>query len=312
LERLALAVVAEQRAARRWKIFFRLAWLGVVLLLLAAMLGWIGRGGRKDSAALAEPRHTAVVEISGVIAPGGKASAEKLIAGLQHAFSDKATAGVILRINSPGGSPVQSGQVVDEIRRLRAKYPDTRLYAVIEDLAASGGYYIASAADEVVVDKASLVGSIGVIMEGFGVTGAMEKLGIDRRTLAAGDNKSFLDPFAPVNPAHVAHARTLLAGIHQQFIDTVRRGRGQRLKETPETFSGLIWTGAQSVELGLADRLGSVESVARELIKAEQLVDFTVDESYWEQVAKRFGVQLGEVVGEALVRAFTPIAPTVR
>ncbi|HEY4998054.1 MAG TPA: S49 family peptidase, partial [Usitatibacter sp.] len=227
-------------------------------------------------------------------------------------FKDANTQGVVLRINSPGGSPVQAGYINDEIRRLRAKYPNTPLYAVVQDLCASGGYYVAAAADRIYVDKASLVGSIGVIMGSFGFTGAMEKLGIDRRAYFSGDNKDFLDPFLPENPAQREHAQKMLAEIHQQFINAVRQGRGKRLKETPEMFSGLVWTGERSVELGLADGLGSLEYVAREVIKAEKIVDYSPKDNIFEQLSERLGTQFGASVGRAVVDSASRSALGVR
>ncbi len=269
LEKVALKAIDEQRRARQWGILFKLAWLALAIVVLAAAMGWLGRPAKESSSAsLGDAKHTAVVDVDGVIAPEGKASADRIIKGLNRAFKDANTAGVVLRINSPGGSPVQAGRVNDEIRRLRAKYPGIPLHAVVEDLCASGGYYIAVAADRIYVDKASLVGSIGVIIGGFGFTGAMEKLGIERRAYTTGDNKDFLDPFAPENPAHREYAKQMIGEIHQQFVKTVRQGRGTRLKETPEMFTGLVWTGERSVELGLADAVGSTASVARDVIKA--------------------------------------------
>ncbi|HUF80416.1 MAG TPA: S49 family peptidase, partial [Burkholderiales bacterium] len=209
-------------------------------------------------------------------------------------FKDKRTQGIVLRINSPGGSPVQAGHINDEIRRLRVKYPNIPLYAVVEDICASGGYYVAVAADRIYVDKASIVGSIGVLMDGFGFTGTMEKLGVERRLLAAGENKGFLDPFSPILEPHKEHAQQMLGQIHQQFIGVVREGRGKRLKETPDMFSGLLWVGQKSIDLGLADALGSVEYVAREVIKAEDIVDFTLRENVAERLAKKFGSGVAE------------------
>src|SRR5438552_6897288 len=267
LEKIALKALEEQRRARQWSALFKLLWFIFAFLVLSAWLGWIGRPD-KDSLATPGTRHTALIDLEGIIAPEGKASADKIIKALNRAFKDAGTQGVVLRINSPGGSPVQAGYINDEVRRLRAKYPNTPLYAVVQDLCASGGYYVAVAADKIYVDKASLVGSIGVIMGGFGFTGAMDKLGIERRAYTAGDNKDFLDPFVPENPQHRAHAQKMLNEIHEQFIKTVRQGRGPRLKETPEVFSGLVWTGEKSVELGLADGLGSAEYVAREVSTA--------------------------------------------
>lgn len=282
LEKLAFAALEEQRLRRRWGIFFKTLGFIYVLVVLVAFVDW-----GEDAAH--QERHTALVHLNGVIEPRGEASAEKLIAALQSAFEEKHAAGIVLRINSPGGSPVQAGMVNDEIRRLRAKYPDKPLYAVVEDLCASGGYYVAAAADKIYVNKASLVGSLGVIMEGFGFTGTMDKVGVERRLLTAGVNKGFLDPFSPQDPGQKAHAQGLLDDIHKQFIDVVRAGRGKRLKETPEMFSGLVWTGAQSVELGLADDFGSVESVARDVVKAEKLFEYTVKDNIAERVAKRLG-----------------------
>src|SRR4051812_21306395 len=301
LEKVALKAIDEQRRARQWGILFKLLWITFAFLVLAAVMGWIGRGDKDaNSASATGGRHTAVVDVEGVIGPESKASAERVIKGLNRAFKDGNTAGVLLRINSPGGSPVQAGRVNDEIRRLRAKYPDIPLYAVVEDLCASGGYYIAVAADRIYVDKASLVGSIGVIINGFGFTGTMDKLGVERRAYTSGENKDFLDPFAPENAAHREYAKQMIGEIHQQFIRTVKQGRGNRLKETPEMFSGLIWTGEKSVALGLADSLGSTESVARDVIKAEKLVNFTPEENVFERFSKTFGASAGESMGRAL------------
>ena len=241
-------------------------------------------------------RYTALINIRGTIEANGEASADKINAALQSAFEAKGTAGIIVRINSPGGSPVQAGIVYDEIRRLRAKYPDIALYAVVEDICASGGYYIASAADRIFVDKASIVGSIGVLMDGFGFTEAMNKLGVERRLLTAGENKGFLDPFSPQDLVQKQHAQTLLEEIHNQFIDVVRKGRGSRLKETPEMFSGLMWTGAESVKMGLADDFGTVDTVARNVIKAEDILDYSVKENIAERFAKRLGADVGQSI----------------
>jgi protease-4 len=290
-----MGTLEEQRRARRWKIFFRFAGLGVVLLLAAASFGWI-----QSPETVGTVRHTAVIEIDGVLEAGGEIDADAVIGALRSAFRDGATAGVVVRINSPGGSPVQAGLISDEILRLRAAHPETPLYAVIEEICASGGYYVAAAADRIYVDKASLVGSIGVLMDGFGFTGTMDKLGVERRLLAAGNNKGFLDPFSPLVETQREHARKMLAVIHQQFIDTVRKGRGDRLKESPELFSGLVWTGATSIELGLADELGSLRSVARDVIKAETLVDFTRRENIAERLAKRVGIAAGKVLAREL------------
>ncbi|HET9701745.1 MAG TPA: S49 family peptidase [Burkholderiales bacterium] len=284
LEKLATAALAEQRKARRWGIFFKLLTFGYLFVLLFIAMDWIGP---RDHAL--PGKHTAMVSIDGEISADSPASAENVIAGLQDAFEDKKTVGVVLRINSPGGSPVQAGYINDEIRRLRSEYPDIPVYAVVEDVCASGGYYVAVAADKIFVDKASLVGSIGVLMDGFGFTGTIDKLGVERRLLTAGENKAFLDPFSPLPAAQREYAEKMLGEIHQQFIKVVRDGRGTRLRDSPEIFSGLIWTGARSVELGLADGFGSVDSVARDVVKAEEVVDFTPRENLADRLAKRFG-----------------------
>src|SRR5207249_2977981 len=239
-----------------------------------------------------------VVELNGIIAPGSDASAENVVLGLQAAFKEKSTQGVILRINSPGGSPVQAQTIYDEMRRLRKKYPDIPLYAVVEDICASGGYYVAAAADRIYVGRASIVGSIGVLMNGFGFTGLMDKLGVERRLITAGDNKGMLDPFSPLREKDKDYINVLMKDIHEQFIGAVREGRGKRLKETPDMFSGLIWTGEKSVDLGLADGFGSLEFVAREVIKAEDIVDFTEKDRLLEKVAKRFGAGAASALAE--------------
>jgi protease-4 len=234
-------------------------------------------------------KHTALVEVNGVIAPGSESSADKVMLALQSAFKDKNTQGVVMRINSPGGSPVQAQNIFDEMKRLRAKYPDIPLYAVVEDLCASGGYYVAVGADKIYVAKGSIVGSIGVRMDNFGVVGLMEKLGVERRLITAGKNKALLDPFLPEDPAHKQIAVDLITEIHNQFIAAVKEGRGKRLKETPDMFSGLIWSGAKSIELGLTDAIGGLDYVAREVIKAEDIVDYTQKENIAEKFARRFG-----------------------
>src|SRR5215212_5713797 len=303
LEKIALAAIQEQRRARHWGIFFKLL---LFIYLFAVLFIWLGWTGKKETSA---SKHTALVELRGVIGPESAASADNVVSGLQDAFKDKRTQGVILRINSPGGSPVQAGHINDEIKRLRAKYPNIPLYAVVEDICASGGYYVAVAADQIYVDKGSIIGSIGVLMDGFGFTGLMEKLGVERRLLAAGENKGFLDPFSPIRESQVQYAETMLDEIHRQFITVVREGRKGRLKETPELFSGLLWVGTRSVELGLADGLGSVDYVAREVVKAEEIVDFTPRENIAERVARRFGAAMAET----LVRtAVSPNTLTVR
>ncbi len=297
IERLALESVTEQRRRRRWSIFFRMIGFAYLGVLTFALIDWSSLFSQAE-----HRRHTALVELSGVIAPNGEASAERIVSSLQSAFDDKNTQGVILKINSPGGSPVQSGIINDEIGRLRALYPDTPLYAVVEDICASGGYYVAVAADRIYVDKASIVGSIGVLMDGFGFTGLMDKVGVERRLLTAGENKGFLDPFSPQDERHKDHARQLLGDVHQQFIEVVRKGRGERLKESPDMFSGLMWSGSRSIELGLADDLGSVEYVARDVVKAADIVDFTQRQNIAERFAKQLGADLGESVTGVLNR----------
>ena len=293
LEKLAMSAIQEQRRARHWGIFFKTLTFGYLFIVLFLAMGWVG----VPEKALGSGKHTALVDMQGVIAPDSEASADNLIPSLQDAFDDKNTQGVILRINSPGGSPVQAGQINDEIRRLRAQHPNIPLYAVVEDICASGGYYVAVAADKIFVDKASLVGSVGVLMDGFGFTGTMEKLGVERRLITAGANKGFLDPFSAADPAQQQYAKQMLAEIHQQFIDVVKQGRGKRLKETPDTFSGLVWNGQRGVEMGLVDGFGSLESVARDVIKAEKIVDFTMQENFADRLAKRLGAGVASAIG---------------
>ena len=290
LRRLAETGLAEQRAARRWGIFFKLLTFAYLGVLLVAAGGWF-RGAENRMGP-----HTALVDLSGVIEADSMASADIINAGLGDAFEDENTKGVILRVNSPGGSPVQAHQINREIRRLRGKHPKIPVYAVVDDICASGGYYAAVAADEIYVSRGSIVGSIGVLMDGFGFTGAMQKLGVERRLITAGENKGFLDPFSPMDARQRAIAESMLGDIHKQFIEIVRQGRGKRLKETQDTFSGLFWTGERSVEMGLADGLGDASHVAREVIKAENIVDFTPRENLAERFAKRFGAALGEAV----------------
>lgn len=297
LERVALAAVREQRAARRWRIFFRFAFLFVLALIAFALFDVPG-----EKVAVAG-RHTALVRIDGEIASDRNANAEDVGTSLRRAFEDSDTAGVVLQINSPGGSPVQAGTINREIRRLRSKYPSIPLYVVVGDMCASGGYYIAAAADKIYVDRASIVGSIGVLMDGFGFTGLMDKLGIQRRLHTSGANKGFFDPFSPETPAMNEHAQAMLDAIHRQFIDAVREGRGKRLHETPDLFSGLFWTGEKSVELGLADGFGDTGYVARDVIKAPRVVDYTVKESISERIARKFGTAFGAAAVHALVGA---------
>ncbi len=297
LEKLAFSALKEQTKARRWGIFFKLLTFAYLTFLLVMLFQWRG-----DGDIMAEGKHTALVELDGVIDAKSDASAEKITSALQSAFKDKNTQGVILRINSPGGSPVQSGIINDEVRRLRGVYPNTPLYVVVEDICASGGYFVAASADKIYVNKASLVGSIGVLMDGFGFTGGMEKLGVERRLLTAGENKGFMDPFSPVDSKQKEYALSMLNDIHQQFIAVVKQGRGKRLKDDPELFSGLVWTGRKAVELGLADGYGSVESVARDVIKAENIVDYTEKSNPVERIAKRFGAAAAKSFADFTLR----------
>ena len=297
LEKLLSATLVEQRRARRWSIFFKLAFLAYLTPLLIAALGlWSSGMGKGASAA----RHTGLVDVKGVIEVQGETSAESINAALRSAFEDPRTAGVVIRLNTPGGSPVQAGIVHDEIRRLKGLRPDVPVIAVVEEVCASGGYYIAAAADRIVVDKASMVGSIGVLMDGFGFTGAMDKLGVERRLLVAGRNKGFLDSFSPLTDDQRRLAQQMLDEVHQQFIEVVKAGRGERLKDSAEVFSGLVWTGARSIELGLADALGTVESVARDEIKAETIVDFSTHENLAERLARRIGAAAGQAMARAI------------
>jgi protease-4 len=282
IEKLATEALKEQRRARRWGIFWKLltfAYITIVIMLAVDWKAGDSKGGK----------HTSVVEINGIIAPGADASAEKVTSALQSAFKDKNTQGVVLRINSPGGSPVQAQNIYDEIKRLRVKYPEIPLYVVVEDLCASGGYYVAAAADKIFVAKGSIVGSIGVRMDSFGVVDLMHKIGVERRLITAGKNKAMLDPFLPQEESHKQIAIGLIGEIHDQFIAAVREGRGKRLKETPDMYSGLIWSGAKSVELGLADAVGGLDYVARDVIKAEEIVDYTQKDNVAEKLARRFG-----------------------
>ena len=296
LEKLAFASLEEQKSSRRWKTFVRLAWLGFFIALVWLVMH---RGSAPNS--VTSP-HTAVVEIRGEISEGSDASAEFVNSALRAAFEDEGARAVVLLINSPGGSPVQAGMMNDEILRLKAKHKKP-VYAVVEETCASAAYYIAVAADQIYVDKASIVGSIGVLMDGFGFTGLMDKLGVERRLLTAGENKGFLDPFSNQSERQRAYAQTMLNQIHQQFITVVKNGRGERLKETPEMFSGLFWSGQQAVSLGLADQFGSLEFVAREVVKAEDIIDYTRRENVAERLAKRFGAALGEGAMKAALRS---------
>ncbi|MFQ6404654.1 S49 family peptidase [Methylophilus sp. 'Pure River'] len=302
VEKIALAGLQEQKSARRWSILFKSLTFIYLFFLLMTFLGWVGQSKNASTA------HTALIDLSGVIEAGGAVNADAVISSLNDAYDNKGTKGIILRINSPGGSPVQAGIINDEIHRQRKLHPEIPVYAVVEDICASGGYYIAVAADKIFVDKASIVGSIGVLMDGYGFTEVMKKVGVERRLMTAGSNKGMLDPFSPVNPKQQALAQSMLDQIHQQFITVVREGRGSRLKENEETFSGLFWNGEESIKLGLADAQGSAEYVAREVIKESDIVDFT----YQETVVDRFAKKLGASMAQELGVSAKNLLPTLR
>jgi protease-4 len=298
---LAFANLKEQQSQRRWKLGMRLAWL----LFLAFVIWQVF--SLNSPASHTSFAHTALVTIQGEIGPDTEASAQNIMTSMRTALEDPGSQALILLINSPGGSPVQAGLINDEVKRLRALH-NKPIYAVVEESCASAAYYIAAAADQIYVDKASLVGSIGVLMDGFGFTGLMDKLGVERRLMTAGENKGFLDPFSPQTEPQRQHAQAMLNQIHSQFIDVVKKGRGERLKSSPELFSGLFWSGQQAVDLGLADSLGSVDGVAREVVKAPDVIDYTQRENVAERLVKRFGV----AVGEGSVRAMRTLGLGLR
>ncbi len=303
LERLVMAQLNEQRTARRWRVGFRLFWT----LLFVGGLWYSFHHGKNSASTTSTTPHTALVEIKGEIDADANANAEWIIDSMRQAFEDEGAQALVLLINSPGGSPVQAGMINDEIKRLKTLHKKP-VYVVVEETCASAAYYIAAGADKIFVDKASIVGSIGVLLDGFGFTGLMDKVGVERRLITAGENKGFLDPFSTPTKPQKAHAQHLLDQIHQQFIAVVREGRGDRLKETPEMFSGLFWSGQQAVELGLADGYGTLDSVAREVVKAEDIVDYTRQDNVAERLAKRFGAAMGE----AMVKASLQLVPHLR
>ena len=292
-EQFARDYMLDRRSERRWRVFFRLVWLTVFVLIALAFFG------ARSLATAPNGPHTALVEVRGEIASDTEASAENLVSALKSAFEDEGARAVVLRINSPGGSPVQAGIVNDEIKRLKALH-GKKVYVVVEEVCASGAYYIAAAADEIYTDKASIVGSIGVLMDSFGFTEVMQRLGVERRLLTAGENKAIGDPFSPMSDKQRAFTQALLDQVHQQFIRVVKEGRGERLKESPDTFSGLFWNGEEAVKLGLADKLGNLDFVAREVVKAEEVIDYTLRENVAERLAKRFGASIGAGVVRAL------------
>jgi len=296
LEKLALAAVTEQRRARRWSVFFKML-MFVYLMVVGGMAFYPSfeksvSGGGKE--------HTAIIDVLGVIAENEAANAKSIIKGLRAAVKDKKTKGIVLNINSPGGSPVQSGYVFEEIRRLKEKHPKIPIYAVVSDICASGGYYMAAAADKIFVHRSSMIGSIGVVMNSFGFVNTMEKLGVDRRLLIAGEHKALMDPFSPVNDEEMIHMQTLLNNVHQQFITAVKEGRGDRLVVTQDTFSGLIWTGEQGVAQGLADGFGSVDSVARDIVGTKKKLNFTPHERLLDKLAGKLGASFGHALGSVV------------
>ena len=294
LEKIALSALSEQKIARRWNIFFKsLTFLFIFILL------FLGYGAERTSKG-GSGNHTALIELNGVIGEKDEVNAKDFFESIRRAYESSGTRGIILKINSPGGSPVQAGMINDEIKRQKLLHPKIPVYAVVEDICASGGYYIAVAADEIYVDKASIVGSIGVLMDGFGFTDTMKKIGIERRLMTAGSNKAMLDPFSPLNPKQQAFVQEMLNEVHDQFIHVVKQGRGSRLKDSPEIFSGLFWNGEAAVKLGLADGFGNYDYVARELIKVEEIVDFTTYESFADRFARKFGASLGSSMNNTL------------
>lgn len=302
IEDLALSSLREKRTTRRWGIFFKFAFLVYLVSLVFLYYSPLEPGSLEKAAA----EHTALINVDGVISSESKASADYIVTALRDAFKDKKTKGIILRMNTPGGSPVQAGYVNDEIYRLKALYPDIKVYAVITDVCASGGYYIAAAADEIYADKGSMVGSIGVLMNGFGFENAIDKVGVTRRLYTAGENKGFLDPFTAPKEKDVEHAKLMLGNIHKQFVEVVKKGRGDKLKDNPLLFSGYIWTGEQSLELGLVDKLGSSGYVAREVIGAEEIKDFTVSEDFLDRFAKKLGASVAIKMAEISGFSLTP------
>jgi protease-4 len=295
LHELLLESVKEKRRQRRWGIFFKLIWISLIVFGICALYF-----GGEDGSKLAKQPHTALIEVNGPIMDGADADADRVVSSLRHAFEDKGTKGIIIRINSPGGSPVQSDYIYNEIKRLKGLHPTLKVYAVCADICASGAYYIASAADEIYANPSSLVGSIGVIMNGFGYVDTMKKLGVSRRLFTAGEHKGFLDPFSPLKASEEADVKQMLNIIHQQFIASVKAGRGNRLKENADTFSGMAWSGVQAKELGLIDAFGSAGFVARDVIKEDKIVNYTLRPNYFERIASRIGASAGEEFSKEL------------
>ncbi|MCK5718711.1 MAG: signal peptide peptidase SppA [Thiomargarita sp.] len=313
LNRLAFAALNEQRRARRWRTFFFILTFSYLFLISWTFMNleWGFLDELDGDIITSDKKHTALIEIEGIISTDSEVNADQIVASLRNAYEDKKTAGIIIRINSPGGSPVQSAYINDEITRLKAKHPDIPVYAVVSDICASGGYYIAVAADEIYANESSMVGSIGVLINSFGFVDAIKNLGIERRLFTAGENKGFLDPFSPINDKNVAHIENLLQNVHEQFIATVKAGRKKSLEargqlellENQELFSGLIWTGKQAIEIGLIDGIGSSSYVAREIIKVKKIKDFTKRPNYLDRFAERLGVVMAKVLAQQLSSA---------
>lgn len=302
MEQIALEYVHEQRRKRQWGIFFKSVF-ALIALLSVLSLFFIGPA----SPDLSKP-HTALIDINGVIMDSSKASADNIAQSLHHAYKDKGTKGIILRINSPGGSPVQASYIFNEIRRQKKKHPDIKVYAVCVDVCASAAYYIAAAADDIYADPSSIVGSIGVLYNGFGFTGTMEKLGVERRLITAGKNKGFMDPFSPIKAGQKELLDNMLESVHADFINSVKEGRGKRLKQDPVIFSGLFWSGRKAKDLGLVDQFGSTGMVARDVIKEDKIIDYTMEENFFERVAKKFGAELPIHIGDKLgLRSQSPV-----
>ncbi|BBA34671.1 signal peptide peptidase SppA, 36K type [Methylocaldum marinum] len=297
LEKVLLTALTEQRRARRWGIFFKLLMLGYFGIAL-----WLVAQQLSEQRAREERVHTAVIDVAGMIAAGERANADAIIEGLRAAADATGAKGIVLRMNTPGGSPVQSAYVYEEIRRIKKLKPDLPIYAVVADMCTSGGYYIASAADKIFVNQSSIVGSIGVIMDSFGFVEAINRLGIERRVMTAGEHKAILDPFSPVDPVAKEHLQSVLDAIHRQFIEAVRQGRAGRLKEnTPQLYSGLVWTGDEGIKLGLADGFGDVRTVAESVIGAKDMVNYTAEENLWDRITSRIGTAVGHMLRSAVL-----------
>ncbi len=296
IEKLALAAVTEQTRARRWGVFFK----SLIFVYLFAVFGMAIYPKIKQNIGVDSKYHTAVIDVVGVIAEDKDANATDIIESLRDAVKDTHTKGIILHSNSPGGSPVQSAYVYEEIRKIKKERPDLPVYAVVSDMCASGCYYIASASNKIFVNQSSLIGSIGVLMDGFGFVDIMQKMGVERRLLTAGAHKAMLDPFSPPKEDETKYMQGLLDEVHQQFISAVKAGRGDRLKETPDMFSGLVWTGEAGVKIGVADGFGNDDYVAKEIIGAKTLVDFTQQGSVLEKISGKLGASFGHAIGSLI------------